>query len=118
MYFSLTKVIQIKNSSTTKFYNFLKDRLGEPEGGSEWEPIKILYRGRSLLQQDEHSWSNTSPTRTSQVCQSHVATRVLLTLRANNTSDQNKHSQHAAENCTACCPYHTGQTGGQRQLDW
>jgi hypothetical protein len=23
----------------------LKDRYGEPEGGSEWEPIKILLEG-------------------------------------------------------------------------
>jgi hypothetical protein len=76
---------------------------------------QISSWGRCLLQQDEHDWSNTSPTRTSQVCQCHVATRVLLTLGANNTTDQNKHSQHAAKNCIACCLCYTGQTGGQRR---
>jgi hypothetical protein len=45
----------------------LKDRLGEPEGGSEWELIKILLEG------DENS--NKMNT-TTQVGQDHVATQV------------------------------------------
>jgi hypothetical protein len=26
------------------YFGMLKDRSGEPEGGSEWEPIKILFK--------------------------------------------------------------------------
>jgi hypothetical protein len=32
------------------------------EGGSEWEPIKILLEGDEKLQQDEHGFQHTSPT--------------------------------------------------------
>jgi hypothetical protein len=52
------------------------------EGGSEWEPIKILLEG------DEHSnnmnsASNTRLRLTTQVGQAHVATRVPLDLGTN-----------------------------------
>jgi hypothetical protein len=46
---------------TTYFVFLLKDRLGELEGGSEWEPIKILLEGVEL-QQNEHGFQNMSPT--------------------------------------------------------
>jgi hypothetical protein len=52
------------------------------EGGSEWEPIKILLEGDEKLQQDEHGFQHTSPTHY-QGCQAHVATGVPLDLGTN-----------------------------------
>jgi hypothetical protein len=72
---------------------------------------KKSSRMRWLLQQVEHSLSNTSPTQTTQIYQ-NVATEVLLTLGANHSTNQNNHSQHAAENCTTCCLCHTSQADG------
>jgi hypothetical protein len=37
----------------------VKDRYGEPEGGSEWEPIKILLEG----DEDSNKTNTTSNTR-------------------------------------------------------
>jgi hypothetical protein len=62
---------------------------------------KNSSHGRCLVQQDEHGQSKTSPTRTTQVCQSHVAIEVLLNLEANHSTNRNKHSQHTVEICTA-----------------
>jgi hypothetical protein len=77
--------------------------------------------------------STTDPTvlrsRTSYVFQTHVATGVVLTLGRNNSSDQNKHTQHTTENLLSllpelhrsdrwCVPVRpadsAGQTGGDR----
>jgi hypothetical protein len=63
----------------------VKDRYGEPERGSEWEPIKIL------LERDENSHkmnaaSNTRLRLTTQVGQAHVATGVPLDLGTNTHS--------------------------------
>jgi hypothetical protein len=64
------------------FCHNVKDRYGEPERGSEWEPIKILLEG------DENSYkmntaSNTRLRLTTQVGQAHVATGVPLNLGTN-----------------------------------
>jgi hypothetical protein len=53
------------------------------EGGSEWEPIKILLEGDG----DSNKMNTASNTRlrlTTQVSQDHTATGVLLTLGTNN----------------------------------
>jgi hypothetical protein len=90
-----------------------------------------------FVQQDEQEQSKTSLTRTTQVCQSHVAIEVLLNLGANHSTNRNKHSQHTAEICTttnhstnrnkhsqhtaeictACCLCYTGQTDGLLRSD-
>jgi hypothetical protein len=60
----------------------LKDRYGEPEGGSEWEPIKILLEGDG----NSYNMNTTSNTRlrlTTQVDQAHVAIEVPLDLGTN-----------------------------------
>jgi hypothetical protein len=78
----------------------LKDRYGEPEGGSEWETIKILLEG----DRDSNKTNTASNTRlrlTTQVGQAHAATGVLLDLVTNkqpyepkltNTHNGNLHS--------------------------
>jgi hypothetical protein len=60
----------------------LKDRYGELERGSEWEPIKILLKGDG----NSNKMNTTSNTRlrlTTQVGQAHVATGVPLDLGTN-----------------------------------
>jgi hypothetical protein len=60
----------------------VKDRYGEPEGGSEWEPIKILLEG----DRDSNKTNTASNTRlrlTTQVGQVHAATEVLLDIGTN-----------------------------------
>jgi hypothetical protein len=61
----------------------VKDRYGEPERGSEWEPIKILLerdRGSNKM----NTTSNTRLRLTTQAGQDHAATGVLLALGTNN----------------------------------
>jgi hypothetical protein len=60
----------------------VKDRYSEPEGGSEWEPIKILLEG----DRDSNKTNTASNTRlrlTTQVGQVHAATEVLLDIGTN-----------------------------------
>jgi hypothetical protein len=63
-------------------FHGLKDRYGEPERGSEWEPIKILLEGdgNSIKM---NTASNTRLRLTTQVGQAHVATGVPLDLGTN-----------------------------------
>jgi hypothetical protein len=61
---------------------FLKDRYGEPERGSEWEPIKILLEGDENSNKTNTD-SNTRLWLTTQIGQAHVATGVLLNLGTN-----------------------------------
>jgi hypothetical protein len=49
--------------------------IRRPETGSEWEPIKILWKKTALVPKSH----TRIPTRT---CQDHIVTRVLLTLGA------------------------------------
>jgi hypothetical protein len=69
----------------------LNDRLGEPERGSEWEPIKNLLEGdrksNKMNTTTKHVFDSTT-----QVGQDHIATRVLLVLGTNNSTKHSKHS--------------------------
>jgi hypothetical protein len=38
------EVVEVKLVAQARWW-FLKDRLGDQRGGSEWEPIKILLEG-------------------------------------------------------------------------
>jgi hypothetical protein len=61
------------------------------EGGSEWEPIKILLGGDG----DSNKTNTTSNTRlrlTTQVGQSHAATKVVLDLGTNKQPSEPKHT--------------------------
>jgi hypothetical protein len=69
----------------------VKDRYGEPERGSEWEPIKILSEGDG----DSNKTNTASNTRlrlTTQVDQAHAATEVLLDLGTNKHPSETKHT--------------------------
>jgi hypothetical protein len=69
----------------------VKDRYGEPERGSEWEPIKILLEGDG----DSNKTNTASNTRlrlTIQVGQVHAATEVLLDLGTNKQPSEPKHT--------------------------
>jgi hypothetical protein len=69
----------------------LKDRYGEPEGGSEWEPIKILLEGDGDSNKTNTA-SNTHLQLTTQVSQAHAATEVLLDLGTNKQPFEPKHT--------------------------
>jgi hypothetical protein len=50
--YSITHIIENNQNGETQKHNrkhfirlYLKDRLGDQRGGSEWEPIKILLEG-------------------------------------------------------------------------
>jgi hypothetical protein len=62
----------------------LMDRNREPERGSEREPIKILLERDAFSNKTNTGNPQTSPTCTTQVCQDHIVTGVLLILRTNN----------------------------------
>jgi hypothetical protein len=90
-------------------------RTREGGGGSEWEPIKILFKGDG----DSNKTNMTSNTRlrlTTQVGQAHAATGMLLD-RNQQTTFRAKTHQHTAETCTACCLCCTGQTDGLHRSD-
>jgi hypothetical protein len=80
---NLGKTIQDCESLLRKF--LLKDWYGEPEGGSEWEPIKILLDG-DRNSNKMNAASNTCLRLTTQVGQAHVATAVPLDLGTNTHS--------------------------------
>jgi hypothetical protein len=60
----------------------MKDRNGEPERGSEWEPIKILLEGEEGSNKTKTAF-NTCLRLTTQIGQVHVDTGVLLNLGTN-----------------------------------
>ena len=78
------------------------------EGGSEWEPIKILSKENSAYVPKSH------PSILHTCCQDHVAITVLLTL---GTTQQPKYSKHAAENNLSTRNPQGVQTGLQGRLD-
>jgi hypothetical protein len=97
------------------------------EGGSEWEPIKILLEGDGNSNKTNTA-SNTRLRLTTQVGQVHTATEVLLDLGTNKQPSEPKHTNthsgnlhdllpvlhrsdrwHAPVRPMACA----GQTGGQ-----
>jgi hypothetical protein len=74
--------------------------IRRPERGGEWEPIKILLKGdwnsdkmNSLGRTPKITLSALLPS----VCRNHVATRVLLVLGTNSTSNLNTHASTTAE---------------------
>jgi hypothetical protein len=87
-------------------------------GGSEWEPIKILFKGDG----DSNKTNMTSNTRlrlTTQVGQAHAATGMLLDRNQQTTfrAKTHQHAQRKLAGLAACAaPVRpmacTGQTGG------
>jgi hypothetical protein len=74
--------------------------IRQPKRGGEWEPIKILLEGdlnsnkmNSLGRTPKITRSTLLPS----VCQNHVATRVLLVLGTNTTSNLNSYAPTTAE---------------------
>jgi hypothetical protein len=65
-----------------RHYMMVKDRYDEPEGGSEWEPIKILLEGAKNSNK-MNTASNTRLRLTTQIGRAHVATGVPLDLGTN-----------------------------------
>jgi hypothetical protein len=81
----------------------LKDRYGEPERGSEWEPIKILLEG----DRDSNKTNTTSNTRlrlTTQVGHVHATTEVLLDLGTNKQPPEPKHTNTHSGNLHGLLP--------------
>jgi hypothetical protein len=86
------------------------------EGGSEWEPKKILLEGDG----DSNKTNTTSNTRlrlTTQVGQAHAATEVLLDLGTNKQPSEPKHTNTHNENLHGLLPVLHRQTDGLRRLD-
>jgi hypothetical protein len=82
------------------------------EGGSEWEPIKILLGGDG----DSNKMNTATNTRlrlTTQVGQAHVATGVPLDLGTNTAF----RLENAAEHQTSSPLTNTGQTGEHQRSD-
>jgi hypothetical protein len=70
------------------------------EGGSEWEPIKILLEGDR--NSNKMNWLGRTPKITRStllpfVSQNNVATEVLLVLGTNNTSSLDSYTNTAAK---------------------
>jgi hypothetical protein len=78
----------------------LKDRYGEPERGSEWEPIKILLEGDGNSNKMNMA-SNTSLRLTTQVGQAHVATGVPLDLGTRKTPKSSPFTHRFGRGITA-----------------
>jgi hypothetical protein len=81
----------------------LKDQYSEPEGGSEWEPIKILLEGDG----DSNKTNTASNTRlrlTTQVGQAHAANEVLLDLGTNKQPSEPKHTKTHSGNLHGLLP--------------
>jgi hypothetical protein len=91
----------------------VKDRYGEPERGSEREPIKILLEGDGGSNK-MNTASNTRLRLTTQVGQAHTATGVLLDLE---TNSQPHRPENAAEHKTRASLTYTGHAGEHHQSD-
>jgi hypothetical protein len=81
----------------------VKDRYGEPERGSEWEPIKILPEG----DRDSNKTNTASNTRlrlTTKVGQVHAATEMLLDLGTNKQPSEPKHTNTHSGNLHGLLP--------------
>jgi hypothetical protein len=87
--------------------------MANQRGGSEWESIKILLEG----DRDSNKMNTASNTRlglTTQVCQDHDSTGVLLALRTNNQLHRPK---NAAEHQPRASLTYTGQAGEHHRSD-
>jgi hypothetical protein len=81
----------------------VKDRYGEPEGGSEWEPIKILLEGDGDYNKTNTA-SNTRLRLTTKVGQAHATTEVLLDLGTNKQPFEPKHTNTHSGNLHGLLP--------------
>jgi hypothetical protein len=73
------------------------------EGGSEWEPIKILLEGDGESNKT-NTTSNTCLRLTTQVGQAHAATEVLLDLGTNKQPSKSKHTNTHSGNLHGLLP--------------
>jgi hypothetical protein len=89
--------------SLRKNRNSLKDRYGEPERGSEWEPIKILLEGDGSSNKTNTA-SNTRLRLTTQVGQAHAATEVLLDLETIKQPSEPKYTNTHSGNLHGLLP--------------
>jgi hypothetical protein len=81
----------------------VRDRYGELEGGSEWEPIKIFLQGDG----DSNKTNTASNTRlrlTTQVGQCHATTGVLLDLGTSKQPSEPKHIKTQSGNLLVLLP--------------
>jgi hypothetical protein len=83
------------------------------EGGSEWEPIKILLEGDKNSNKTNAA-SNTRLRLTTKVGQAHVATGLPLDL---GTNTQPSDPRNTAEKPNSSLQTHTGQTGEHHRSD-
>jgi hypothetical protein len=79
------------------------DLYGEPERGSEWEPIKILLEGDGYSNKT-NTVSNTRLRLTTKVSQAHVATGVPLDLGTNTQCSEPKHTNTHSGNLHGLLP--------------
>jgi hypothetical protein len=80
--------------------SFWRTDYATREGGSEWEPIKILLEGdwnSSKMNPLGRTPKITHSTLLPSVCQNHIATGVLLVLGTNSNSNLNTHAPTTAE---------------------
>jgi hypothetical protein len=99
--------------ASTQVVSTVKDRYGEPKGGSEWEPIKILLEGDGGSNKTNTA-SDTRLRLTTNVGQAHAATEVLLDL---GTNFQPYRPENAVEHNTRASLTYTGQVGEYHRSD-
>jgi hypothetical protein len=95
----------------------LKDRYGEPERGSEWEPIKILLEGDGNFYK-MNTTSNTRLRLTTQVGQAHVATGVPLDLGTNTQPSDPRTQQNTKPRVYGPTPVRPVSTTGRTGACW
>jgi hypothetical protein len=91
----------------------MKDRLGEQDRGSEWELIKKISKEMETTTRWTRLPKHVSDS-TTQVCQDHTATKVLLVLGTNNHLHP---LENAVEQETQSPLHCTGHTSEQHQSD-
>jgi hypothetical protein len=99
--------------ASTQVVSTVKDRYGEPKGGSEWEPIKILLGGDGGSNKTNTA-SNTRLRLTTNVGQAHAATEVLLDL---GTNFHPYRPENVAEHNTRASLTYIGQVGEYHRSD-
>jgi hypothetical protein len=92
-----------KHASPVRTYQYEGPIRRTREGGSEWEPIKILLEGDG----DSNKTNTASNTRlrlTTQVGQAHIATGVPLDLGTNKQPSEPKHTNTHSGNLHGLLP--------------
>jgi hypothetical protein len=95
----------------------VKDRYGEPERGSEWEPIKILLEGDGNSTK-MNTASNTCLRLATQVSQAHVATGVPLDLGTNTQPSDLRTQRNTKPRVYRPTPVRLVSTAGQIGPCW